>query len=317
MDLARGRIVIGKDDAGRRLDHVLQARLDAPKGLIAKLIRKGHVRVNRKRAKPALRLKAGDEIFVPASLRKPPEAPPPPPEALVARVRALPVLAETPLWLALAKPAGLVVHAGSGHPWGLIELLRIARGEPELRLVHRLDGATSGVLLVAKGAASMRALADAFAARSARKLYFAWVLGTPPGREGLIRAHLKKGTPTPRGRAVRLHPSGKPADTRWRLVLAGQLARRPISLLALMPGSGRTHQLRVHLASQGLPILGDALYAPPEAQALWQQVQGEGMALHAFRLAFRDPASGKKVQISAPFPEAWKRLARICAVIAR
>ncbi len=311
IDLERGRIVVGEEDAGRRLDHLLCTRLDAPKGLVAKLVRKGNVRVNRRRAKPSQRLHAGDEIFVPASLRRAPEAPAPPPDALLEKARALPVLAETPAWMALAKPPGWVVHGGSGHRWGLIEALRAARGEPELRLVHRLDRGTSGVLLVARGPAGMRRLADVFADRRMRKRYLAWTLGAPAAREGLVRSQLRKGAATPRGRGVAEDPRGKPAQTRWRLVLTKATGRGAASLLALAPDSGRTHQLRVHLASLGLPILGDPLYAPEEAHALWQALDPDGMALHAWELAFEDPFTGARVQLRAPFPDSWRRFARI------
>ncbi len=310
MELTRGRIIVGEEDAERRLDRFLCRRLRAPRALVEKLIRKGNVRVNRKRAKPSLRLRPGDEIFVPASLRKPPETPPPPPEALLAKARTIPVLAEGSTWMAVAKPPGWVVHSGSNHPWGLIEVLRALYEAPELRLVHRLDRGTSGVLLLARGPASMRRLAQAFAARQARKRYFAWVLGAPQSREGIVRSALRKGVPTPTGHRVAAHPEGKPAETRWRLVLTKRTEAGPVSLLALSPSSGRTHQLRVHLASLGLPILGDPLYAPDEAQALWQMWDEDGMALHAWELVFEDPTTGKKIQLRAPFPFSWKRFAR-------
>ncbi len=305
FDAERGLLFVDETDDGRRLDRLLISRLKKPGDLVRRLIRRGNVRVNRKRAKPGTRVHAGDVVFVPVSLRRPDSPDQPPPPSLVAQASQWPVLFEDDTALALAKPAGIPVHAGSEHPWGVIELLRACREDPTLTLAHRLDRETSGVLLIAKGAKYARFFADAFAARETEKVYLAWVEGIPEVHEGVIFSHLRKGQgPQAKMRIAKL---GKPARTRWRLVLPWPHSAPPVALLALFPESGRTHQLRVQLAEIGHPILGDRRYGSETAVALWRAHELPGIALHAWRLVIPHPKGGA-LQLAAPPPRAWRSL---------
>jgi len=318
LELEKGLVFVEDDDAGQRLDRFLAQQLAASRSLIEKLIRKGNVRINRKRTRPNARLRAGDCIFVPVSLRtpRPSAALEDPPPELLARIASLTPLAEERRWLALNKPAGIPVHGGSQHRWGLIELLRVQRNEPELRLVHRLDRDTTGVLLIARGPRAARELGRAFAARTAKKTYLALTLGTPPEPEGVAFSRLRKGILQGGERIVQVHEGGKPAQMRWRTIgvwpLAMDDAAARCALIALFPESGRTHQLRVQLAALGAPILGDAKYGHRESVRLWRAIGAAGIALHAWRLQLSLP-EGECIELQAPLPKDWRAIRRYWA----
>jgi 23S rRNA pseudouridine1911/1915/1917 synthase len=202
----------------------------------------------------------------------------------------LAVLAAAAEWLAVAKPAGPPVHAGPGEP-SVLAALAACRVGPLLP-VHRLDAATSGVLLLARNPAAARVLAAAFAARAVRKTYLGVVQGRPQREEGEIFTHLAPPAgANPRGAVVE-PGAGPPALTHFRvLAAAGDRA-----LLELAPLTGRTHQLRLHLRHLGHPLLGDPLYARPDTPPAAR------LMLHAWRLDFPDPVTGRQVRASAPPP---------------
>lgn len=307
IDPQTGLLRIDADEAGSRLDRVLIRQLGAGRrSLILRLIRKGNVRVNRKRAKPETRLKQGDEVFLPASLRHAEEHDEPGiSEGLMQRAAKLPVLYEDDDLLAIDKPGGMVVHGGSGYAAGLIEALRAARGLPELRLAHRLDRDTSGVLLLARHLQALRALTASFRERDMDKTYFALVAGHPFAHAGRMRSRLSKGVVRGGERMVADSSEGKEALTDYQVVLHGRRQGLDYALVALKPHSGRTHQLRVQLAGEGHPILGDDKYGERQANRDYRALGGKGLALHAWRLRFVHPSTARRIELRSPIPEHW------------
>ncbi|MDX8410447.1 MAG: RluA family pseudouridine synthase [Mariprofundaceae bacterium] len=320
--LGESRIIIDENETGSRLDRVLLRHTgDIGRGLVLRLIRRGNVRVNGKRCKPGHRLASGDCIYVPASLRagrgqaavRPDSLP-----LLDKRINRMQVIYEDDMLLALNKPAGMVVHGGSGHRQGLIEGLRTQRGNDALQLAHRLDRDTSGVLLLAKNLKTLRELTSAFRQRDAHKTYFAWVAGHPYPTAGRFSSQLRKGNVRGGERMVTVGEGGAVAVTDYQLVLQACRNDWLFSLVALQPLSGRTHQLRVQLQDAGHAILGDGKYGEREDNRLFKDIGGKGMALHAWRLRFVHPASAQPLEIRAPWPEWWSECfasdsLRLCA----
>lgn len=192
--------------------------------------------------------------------------------------------------LILRKPAGLLCVPGRDesqpHLAGLVQALF-----PNALTVHRLDQATSGLVVMARNAIVQRQLSMAFAERQVEKTYLARVAGSPASHLGEINLPLQKDWPN-RPRQIVSHPHGKPSLTRWEVI-----QRSPghhFSTLKLMPHTGRSHQLRVHLAAIGHPILGDTLYAPPEYAYAYPRLM-----LHAWRLAFVHPVTQQNMQFEA------------------
>ena len=309
IELERGILHVDADEGGSRLDRLLIRHLgDVGHGLISRLIRKGNVRINRKRAKPESRVQAGDEIFLPASLRQPQQSPAEGqlPATLLRRVAETPVLFEDEWLLVVNKPAGLVVHGGSGHEAGLIEALKELRGLSDLRLAHRLDRDTSGVLLLAKSLGALRRLTESFRERDMQKSYLALVAGHPYAAAGRMRSKLAKGVVQGGERMVVDAESGKEAVTDYQVMIEYERDGFRYALLALNPHSGRTHQLRVQLQGEGHAILGDGKYADKEALAAYRAKGGRGLMLHAWRLRFEHPVSHASMELKAPWPESWQ-----------
>lgn len=195
--------------------------------------------------------------------------------------------------LALAKPSGLLSQPGLGPELADSLISRAQRRWPEARLVHRLDRDTSGLILLARDASTHRTLSAAFAARRVRKTYLARVDGEPAVGGGWIDQPLARlATRPPRYGVVPVASGGKPALTRWRLLRRDARS----SLLLLQPHTGRSHQLRVHLASLGHPVLGDPLYGDPAAAPRLQ--------LHAASLRFRHPVTGALLRLRSHDAEA-------------
>ena len=199
--------------------------------------------------------------------------------------------------LAFDKPSGLLSVPGRGADKQDCLATRALAQWPDARVVHRLDQPTSGVIVLARNAEMQRALGDAFAERRVDKRYVAIVDGWPDADAGTIDLPLQADWPNrPRQQVDRI--SGKPALTHWHFLSRTQTAEgAPCTRLALMPETGRTHQLRVHLQAIGHPILGDALYAPPEAHA-----RAARLLLHAESLSFEHPATGASLHITCPAP---------------
>jgi 23S rRNA pseudouridine955/2504/2580 synthase len=296
------RVRVDEGAEGQRLDNFLLKLLKGvPKTHVYRVIRSGEVRVNKGRAAADTRLAVGDEVRVPpvrvADRANQPPAPP----------REFPVVYEDEHLIAVDKPAGVAVHGGSGVSYGVIEQLRRARpGARFLELVHRLDKETSGLLLVAKKRSVLTALQDQFRSRETGKTYAVLVLGRWPANRKVIDVPLHKFLTAEGERRVR--------------AAAEDEGRRSITLVKVVRGyagytlldatikTGRTHQIRVHLAHEGHPIAGDAKYgdyAANKALARGQAVPGwrfERMFLHARRLRFEHPASGETLELESPLP---------------
>ena len=307
------QLVVSPDEEGSRLDRFLLRRLgNSYRTLIMRLVRKGNVRVSGKRAKPDTRLVAGDTVFLPASLRGDKADVPDSGESvsrlLLDKVAALPVLFEDDCLLAVDKPAGMVVHGGSGHGAGLIEALKESRGLPDLRLAHRLDRDTSGVLLLAKNLIALRKLSESFRERDMQKTYFALVAGHPYPYAGRMQSNLAKGAVIGGERMVVDDEEGKEAITDYQVMMEFARDGFDYALLALNPHSGRTHQLRVQLQGDGYAILGDNKYGDKEELAAFRAIGGKGLMLHAWRLCFEHPVKNKPMELRAALPDNWFRL---------
>ncbi len=201
--------------------------------------------------------------------------------------------------IALDKPAGLLAVPGRGVDKADCVSSRVQASYPEALIVHRLDQATSGLLLMARGLAMQRALSRAFEQREVNKCYVAVAaghLGKAPGDSGVIELPLVADWPRRPLQKVD-HNTGKPALTHWRVLGYDGVAGRVATRLELMPVTGRTHQLRVHLAAIGHPLLGDALYAPPEVCGAAPR-----LLLHAERLTLVHPVSGAALDLRVPAP---------------
>ncbi len=294
-------LVVGAESDGQRLDNfLLRVLKGVPKTHVYRVIRSGEVRVNKGRAAADTRVAEGDQVRVPpmrTAERSADDAAVPP--------RDFPVLLEDDHLLAIHKPAGVAVHGGSGVAFGVIEQLRRARpGARFLELVHRLDKETSGVLLLAKKRAALVALQDQFRGRDTKKTYAALVFGAWPEKLKVIDAALHKTSDAAGERNVRVvaadHPDGQ------RAITLVQVARRfgeRATLLDVGLKTGRTHQIRVHLASHGHPIVGDPKYGDFAANKAFAKASGFArMFLHARELAFDHPASGARITLAAPLP---------------
>ncbi len=212
--------------------------------------------------------------------------------------------------LVVDKPAGLVSHPAYKHPNGTlfdaVQAYLHQRGEARPCLLHRLDKDTSGTVLLAKTEAARRHLVRQFERRTIRKTYLALVCGRPDPASGMIDAPLRR-NPDDR-RRMHLHPQGDPACTEYHLLQTlGQNLGKVVSLVELHPLTGRMHQLRVHLAALGHPIVGDTLYGNP---ARWAPLSPPRQMLHAHALTFLHPISGERLSIFSPLP------ADLCALLA-
>jgi 23S rRNA pseudouridine1911/1915/1917 synthase len=248
------------------------------------------------------------------------EVPPPVALSLVPEAIPLDVVYEDAALLVVAKPAGLVVHPGPGHATGTLVHALLAHCGPALSgiggvrrpgIVHRLDRGTSGLLAVAKTDAAHLGLARQLKARSVERRYLALVHGTVPRLEGEVETAIGRDPRDRQRMAVRPPGLGRPAVTRYR-VLERFTAPRPLSYLGLQLGTGRTHQIRVHLAHLGVPVVGDRTYRrsmPPLEADLAARVHAlGGLALHAAVLGFTHPDTGARLRFEAPLPEAFAGL---------
>ena len=304
------RVVVDEAGEGQRLDNFLLRLLKGvPKTHVYRVIRSGEVRVNKGRAQADTRVALGDEVRIPPVRTAATSA-----EACAAPAREFAVLFEDDHLLAINKPAGVAVHGGSGVSFGVIEQLRRARPTARfLELVHRLDRETSGILLLAKKRSALLALQDQFRShqgeKAVDKVYAALVNGVWPARLKVIDVALHK-TLDARGERHVLpvsadHPDGRRAISLVRIVTA----YADFSLLDVTIKTGRTHQIRVHLAQAGQPIVGDPKYGDFTLNKQWARGEGlagqrfERMFLHARHLAFDHPASAERITLAAPLPD--------------
>ena len=300
---------VGPDAEGQRLDNFLVRELKGvPKTHVYRIIRSGEVRVNKGRAAASTRLAIGDSVRLPP-MRLSERALEKPQAMARATARSFPLLHEDDSFLAIDKPAGVAVHGGSGVDFGVIEQLRMARPQaPYLELVHRLDRETSGVLLVAKKRSALKHLQDQFRERETGKTYQALVLGAwPASRKVLdkpLARYLLPGKPGTEGeRRVRVVAADDP-DAMRSITLVRVLRRlADMTLLEVTIKTGRTHQIRVHLASEGHAIAGDDKYGDFAANKALDKQGLKRMFLHAWRLRLTHPATGEPVEILSPLPQ--------------
>ncbi len=303
-------IPVDRSEAGIRLDRWMKRRFPGlASHAIAKMARTGQIRVDGHRVTPSARLEAGQMVRVPPlpveALQRPPrerrvqERPLTREEEAFARSL---VLHEDDWVIAIAKPAGLPTQGGPGihrHVDRLAAALRREPDEEAPRLVHRLDRETTGVLLLGRTAEAAARLAASLRSREAEKLYWAVVVGVPRPSADEIAAPLRKRARAAGARVV-VDPAGKPARSRYRLVAR---AGDRFAWVKLAPLTGRTHQLRVHLAHIGHPILGDRLYGGAHAGQVTGGLVRPGLYLHARRIRLPHPADPDRLlDLRAPLP---------------
>ena len=291
-------VTVADDDAGQRLDNFVSAALKGlPRSRVYRLLRKGEVRVNGRRAGPSQRLAAGDTVRLPPVTLTPRAE-------LAAPAQARTELAERILFedkaiIVVDKPSGMAVHGGSGIRLGLIETLRQLRADlAEAALVHRLDRSTSGVVVVAKRRSALRRLHAAFRAGEVEKRYLAGCVGHWPHGQCTIDRPLEVRNRQGGERHVVVADSGKAATTRF----APQAFYDGLTLLAVEPVTGRTHQIRVHAATAGHPLGGDERYGDREANQALARAGLSRLFLHAQSIAFAD-ASGNEQLFNCPLAD--------------
>ncbi len=296
-------------DAGQRIDNFLMRRLKGvPRSVIYRILRRGEVRVNARRVGPDYRLAAGDQVRVPP-VRAAAPRPTPQPASGLAAILQTSILYDDDRLLVVNKPAGLAVHGGSGLSYGVIEALRVLRPEErELELVHRLDRDTSGCLMLAKRRSLLRLLHELQREGRIEKRYLALLAGRWRRGAARVDAPLRKSVLQGGERMVKVAADGKEAVTELRVVERYADSTLVEALLV----TGRTHQLRVHAAHLGTPILGDAKYGDAQANRRYRELGLRRLFLHAAILVIRWPGDEPPLRIDAPLdPELARFLATL------
>jgi 23S rRNA pseudouridine955/2504/2580 synthase len=291
------RHAVGDEAGGQRIDNYLVKLLKGvPKSHVYRILRSGEVRVNGGRAKPDYRVQTGDELRIPpVRVADRPARAVPPVSAELERA----ILFEDEHLIALDKPSGLAVHGGSGVSFGVIEQLRGQRPQARfLELVHRLDRDTSGVLLLAKKRSALTAMHAELRDGQFKKHYLALVKGVWRNKKQAVRLNLHKYLLASGERRVAVKDDGQEAITVFEL----KQAWSDYSLLRAELKTGRTHQIRVHLAHLGFPIAGDDKYGDFELNKALGRSGLKRMFLHAASIGLKHPASGAKLVIEAPLP---------------
>lgn len=304
-------VSIDADGAGQRLDHFLvRTARGVPKSHLYRVVRSGEVRVNGRRADVSQKLADGDVVRLPpmrTTERTPSGA------ARPERWATLPIVHEDDALLVVDKPAGVAVHGGSGLSFGVIEQLRTTRPDARfLELVHRLDRDTSGLLIVAKRRAALVALHAALRDGQVRKRYLALVAGAWDGGRRELKAPLVKFTLADGERRVRVAKHGESdalaAHTVFHPMQRYVRGDDAYTLVDVELRTGRTHQIRVHLAHVGHPIVGDDKYGDYDVTHRAARGDAAGhpglkrMFLHAARLSFDHPTTGDRLALEAPLP---------------
>jgi len=288
-------VEIDSESAGQRVDNfLLRVCKGVPKSHIYRILRSGEVRVNSGRVDATYKLQEGDKVRIP-------------PLRLGAKVAAsrppafdLPLLYEDEGLIAANKPAGLAVHGGSGISYGVIEQLRLARPQAKfLELVHRLDRDTSGLLLLAKKRPVLTAMHELMRTGQMDKRYLVLVKGQWPSGKQHVKLKLQRYVTGAGERRVSVEDEGRESHTVFELARACGA----YSLLRAQLKTGRTHQIRVHLAHLGFPIVGDDKYGDFELNKRLAKQGMKRMFLHAWKLAFVHPLTGDRLRLEAPLPQ--------------
>ena len=302
-------VTISDEDAGQRIDNFLVRVLKGvPKSHVYRVLRSGEVRVNKGRIDQTYRLVEGDIVRIP------------PVRVAEKAIQTVPgaefkILLEDNSLLVIDKPAGVAVHGGSGVSYGVIEQLRSARPEAKfLELVHRLDRDTSGILLLAKKRSALTNLHEQIREGQLDKRYLVLVQGDWKNPRQHIKLPLFKYNAADGERRVRVQTDGLPSHTIFNLLQKyGNFA-----LLEAELKTGRTHQIRVHLASSGFAIAGDDKYGDFALNRALQKAEGDRIAfkrmfLHAHQITFTHPETGKQVTLKAPLPAECERFLKSLA----
>ncbi|NKC13406.1 MAG: RluA family pseudouridine synthase [Gammaproteobacteria bacterium] len=297
-------ITVANEYAGQRIDNYLARILKGvPKSLLYGLLRRGEVRVNKGRVRQHRRLEQGDVVRIPP-LQVAPERVHRLPHWLEHRLRGATLFEDDRLWI-INKPSGVAVHGGSGESTGLIEALRLMRGDlPYLELVHRLDKETSGCLLLAKRRSTLRAAHEALRERHAEKTYLALVAGKWPAHLRRVQAPLQKNVLRSGERVVKVHEHGKASRTDFSIMQATPQA----TLLQAKPVTGRTHQIRVHCAASEHPVAGDLKYGDYKVNAKMADLGLNRLFLHSHTLKLKALGVDVKAPLAAVLTEVLERL---------
>jgi len=295
-DLSKARattLEVGEEAAAQRVDNFLLRHLKGvPKSHVYRVLRSGEVRVNSGRVKPEYRLQPGDRVRVPpirVSQEQKPKAKP----------AEFPLVHEDGALLVVDKPSGVAVHGGSGVSYGVIESLRASRPQAKyLELAHRLDRDTSGLLVVAQKRGALVELHRMLRDGEVEKVYLAVVRGAWEGGPRELRESLHKYVDAKGERRVAVREDGVKAVTRVRVLKKSA----DFSLLEVRLLTGRTHQIRVHLAHAGHPVLGDGKYGDFELNRRLEKQGVRRLLLHASRLAFHHPLTKERLELHSPLP---------------
>jgi 23S rRNA pseudouridine1911/1915/1917 synthase len=295
--------IVTAEHVGQRLDLYLTWLLpETSRSVLTQLIKTDRVLVNGESRKAGYRVKLDEELTV--------TFPPPAKTILIPEKVDFEVIHEDEALLVLAKPPGIVVHPAHGHPQGTLvhgllhhlQELPVIGGQQRPGIVHRLDKDTSGLLIVAKNDRSHRVLVELFKARMIKKTYHAIVAGRLQTKDGRIDTQIGRHPVHRKKMAVRDN-GGRVAVTRWRVL---EEFASPFSYVELQPETGRTHQLRVHMAHMGHPIAGDRLYG--KKYCTYRDLAFTRQCLHAYAISFNHPESGREMTFTAPI---WSDMQKI------
>jgi 23S rRNA pseudouridine955/2504/2580 synthase len=300
-------ISITDNNLHQRVDNFLLTQLkNIPKTRIYRALRKGEVRVNKKRVGPDYRLQLGDQVRLPPLKRETQEKSGQPPAYDLERLKNN-ILFEDPKLMVINKPAGIAVHGGSGVPWGIIEILRTQLPKGHfLELVHRLDRDTSGCLLLAKKRSMLKELHQLLEKNTLEKTYWALVKGHWPKSLRKVDAPLFKNQPLSGERMVQVNTKGKDSLTLFKPLQYFKEA----TLIEAKPKTGRTHQIRVHAAYAGHPLAGDEKYGDYEFNKMIKKQGNRRLFLHATSVKFRLDELEKVYFFEAPLAEDLERVLR-------
>jgi len=285
---------VTQENAQQRIDNFLRLHLKGvPKSMIYRIVRKGEVRVNKKRIKPDYKLNSGDQVRIPPVRVAKENVLPSPKLNKIAQLEAS-IVYEDDALIILNKPSGLAVHGGSGLDFGVIEALRALRPDARfLELVHRLDKATSGCLLIAKKRSMLRALHEQLRNKTMNKQYLALVKGAWDKKWRSVREPLLKNA---QNSIVKVSSDGKASETRFKIMQRYHGA----TLVEASPVTGRTHQIRVHTACKGHNIACDDRYGDDDFTNNMRQLGLNRLFLHAAHITFYHPVLEKQMTVSAP-----------------
>lgn len=294
--------VIDENNHDQRIDNYLLAVLKGvPKSRIYNLLRKGEIRVNKKRVKPNSRIYSGDIVRIAPIIMDQETSETHVPDQLLKLIESR-IVHEDANLIVVNKPSGVAVHGGSGLSFGLIEVMRQLRpNDKNIELVHRLDRDTSGLIMISKKRSVLKQLHEALREKNnIKKTYQALVYGSWPKRKLQVNAPLLKNELKSGERVVKVHTEGKESLTMFKLLRQFE----SYSLIECEPVTGRTHQIRVHAQHAGYPIVGDDKYAPDELNKLAKTLGFKRLCLHAVKLELT--LNEEKLVLEAPIDEEWK-----------